>query len=287
MKYSVTSVLLPSLDMDGQAALLKKLGFDGIELRVRYCSDELRAKGEPSMWGYHVNDLTPDNFKEKAPEVNRILADNGIALAGLATNMSCTDLETFKKVLEGAVETKAPFIRLGASKNYAAGVDDYHAILGDTIGGYARCLELARGTGIKLILEMHGNTIHPSASLAYRVVSNFSSKDVGVIYDPQNMVRDGYETPSIAIQVLGDYLAHCHFGAHRPYVKETDENGMVVWAWERCAINEGLFDFSVIMKLLKKNNYSHYITIEDFGSLPAEEKLANGLQFLKKLEALD
>jgi hypothetical protein len=32
---------------------------------------------------------------------------------------------------------------------------------------------------------MHGGTIHPSASLAYRIVSNFAPEDIGVIYDPQ------------------------------------------------------------------------------------------------------
>lgn len=287
MKYSVTTVTLPELTMLEQAKLLSKLGYDGIELRVRRCSDEIRAKAEPAMWGYHVNDVTPENFKEKAPEINKILSDYGLKLAGLATNMSCNDMEQFKNVLEGAVEAKSPFIRLGASAGFnAKNYDDYHAIFGETVAGYARCLELTRGTGIKLILEMHGNTIHPSASLAYRIVSNFSPKDVGVIYDPQNMVRDGYETPAIAIQLLGDYLAHCHFGAHRPVAGAKNENGTTVWTWERCPLSEGLFDFENIFQIFKRINYSHFITVEDFGSQPAEEKFAEAIAYFKKLETL-
>ena len=287
MKYSITTVTLPHLDMEGQAKFIKQLGYDGIELRVRYCTDEQRAAKVPSNWGYHVNDITPDNFAEKAPEIMKILGDYGVQLAGLATNMSCKDLEVFKKVLEGAVATKAPFIRLGAAAGFSSkDTDNYHAILGETIAGYARCVELAKGTGVKLILEMHGNTIHPSASLAYRIVSNFSSNDVGVIYDPQNMVRDGYETPAIAISVLGDYLAHCHFGAHRPVAGEPDENGTVVWKWERCKINEGLFNFPVIFKLLKKVNYSHFISVEDFGPQPPEEKFSEAITYFKKIEQL-
>lgn len=286
MKYSVTTVCLPHLSMEGQAKFLKGLGYDGIELRVRRCSDELRAKAVPSNWGYHVNDLTPENLKAKAPEINAILEDYGIALAGLATAMSCNDMEQFKNALEGAVAVKAPFIRLGAAASFTGkDTDDYQAIYGETVAGYAKCLELSRGTGVKLILEMHGGTIHPSASLAYRIVSNFSPADTGVIYDPQNMVRDGYETPAIALQLLGDYHAHCHFGAHRPIPGEKDANGTVQWKWERCPMGEGLFNFPLIFSLLKKHNYSHFITVEDFGPQSPEEKFSEAITYFKKLEA--
>lgn len=286
MKYSVTTVSLPELDMEGQAKFLAGLGYDGIELRVRRCTDEQRKAAVPSGWGYHVNDVTPENFKDKAPEILKILSDHGLQLAGMATNMSCLDMEQFKNALEGAVAAKSPFIRLGAAAGFTGkDTDDYHAIYGETVAGYARCLELTRGTGIKLILEMHGNTIHPSASLAYRIVSNFSPNDVGVIYDPQNMVRDGFETPAIAVQLLGQYLTHCHFGAHRPVAGEKDENGTVQWTWERCPINEGLFNFPLIFKLLKKQNYSNFITVEDFGPQSPEEKFSQAIAYFKKIEA--
>ena len=287
MLYSATTVFMPELDMEGQARLLKNCGYDGIELRVRRCPDELRAKGEPSPWGYHVNDITPENVTEKAPEIGRILQDNGIRLAGFATNMTCTDLEQFKRVLEGAVACGSPFIRLGASRGFNPKKgDDYHAIYGETVAGYANCVALAKGSGVKLLMEIHGGTIHPSASLAYRIVSNFSPNDVGVIYDPQNMVRDGYETPAIAFQLLGDYLAHCHFGAHRPFPAGKDDNGTAIWKWERCPVAEGLFDFPTVFTLLKQVNYRHFITLEDFGSCPAEEKLTDAIAYFKKLESV-
>ena len=285
MKYSVTTVCLPAMSMAEQAAFLSRLGYDGVELRVRRVADDVRAKAEPSGWGYHVNDVTPENFKDKAGEIRRILEDHGIALAGLATNMSCTDMEQFKNALEGAVAAGAPFIRLGAAAGYRGlDTDDYQAIYGETVAGYARCLELSRGTGVKLIVEMHGNTIHPSASLAYRIVSNFSPADVGVIYDPQNMVRDGYETPAIALQLLGDYHAHCHFGAHRPVPGERDENGTLQWKWESCPMSDGLFNFPLVFNLLKKHNYRHFISVEDFRAISPEEKFAEAIAYFRKLD---
>ena len=81
MKYSVTTVTLPHLDMVEQAKLLSKLGFDGVELRVRPCTDEMRQQAIPSKWGYHRNDVTPENFKEKAPEIKKVLDDYGLPSA--------------------------------------------------------------------------------------------------------------------------------------------------------------------------------------------------------------
>ena len=288
MKYSVTSVCLPKLTMVEQCQFLKKLGFDGIELRCRRVSDDVRAKAEPAVWGYHVNDVTPENLKEKAPELKAIMEDNGIELAGLATRMSCIEMEEFKHALEGAVAIGAPFMRVGAAAGYSMDADEnYKAIYGDTIAGFARCLELTKGTGVKLILEMHGWTIHPSASLALRIVSNFSPNEIGVIYDPQNMVRDGFETISLAIPMLGEYIAHCHFGAHRPVAGELDENGVRQWSWEACPMNEGLYNFPLAMKRLKKIGYDKFISIEDFRTnVTDEEKFSDGLAFLKKIEGL-
>jgi sugar phosphate isomerase/epimerase len=264
--------------------MLSRLGFDGIELRVRRVSDDLRAKAEPSNWGYHVNDVTPENFAEKSGEINSILADHGLSFVGIAANAPCTDLEQIKYLVEGAVKCGSPMLRVGASSGFKAdGSQNYWEIYGETVAGFARVLELTKGTGIKLLIEMHGNTIHPSASLAYRIASNFSPEDVGVIYDPQNMVRDGYETIALALQLLGPYLAHCHLGAHRPAPGETNEKGTVQWKWERCGLAEGLFDIPAMMAQYEKVGYDGFISIEDFGAQPVEEKLSQSIAYLKSL----
>lgn len=286
MKYSATTVSLPHLTMAEQAALLAELGYDGIELRVRRVSDELRAKGEPSNWGYHVNDVTPENFVEKADDISRVLHDHGLVLAGVASNASCTDLEQLKVLVEGAAVAGAPFIRVGAASGFKPdGSVDYWKVYGETIAGYARAKELTAGTGVKVVLEIHGNTIHPSASLAYRIVSQFDPAEVGVIYDPQNMVRDGYETTALAIQLLGAYLAHCHVGAHRPKPSEPDANGTISWSWEGCPMREGLYDFETMMRQFEAVDYANFISVEDFRQAPAREKLADAIGYLKSLEA--
>jgi len=282
MKYSVTTVSLPELTMAQQAALLKRLGYDGIELRVRRVTDEARKK-PPSSWGYHVNDITPENFKEKSSEIKKVLSDHGLKLAGLASAVACTDLEQMKLLLDGSVACGAPFIRVGAAAGWD-GKRPYRDVYGETVAGYARVLELTRGTGVKIVLEIHGGTIHPSASLAYRIVSHFDPALVGVIYDPQNMVRDGFETTSLAIDLLGPYVAHCHVGAHKPTGCELDPKGTAKWKWEGCSMGEGLYNFPAMMAALKKINFQGFISIEDFRNVPPEEKYASAIAYLKGIE---
>jgi len=282
MKYCVTTVALPELTMEQQADLLQRLGFDGVELRVRRVSESALGQA-PSSWGRHVNDVSPENFKAKAPEIRKILADHGLGLAGLATNPNCTDLEQVKLLLDGAVEAGAPFIRVGAADGYN-GTRPYMEILGETVAGYSRVLDLTRGSGVKVVLEIHGGTICTSASLAHRIVSHFDPAAVGVIYDPQNMVRDGFETTALAIDLLGPYLAHCHVGAHRPTPAGLDENGTAQWNWDRCPMGEGLYNYVQMLDALKKVNYQGFISIEDFSDEAPEEKYGAALKYLKSVE---
>jgi len=54
------------------------------------------------------------------------------------------------------------------------------------------------------------NTMTPSPALAERLVSHFDPRHVGVILDAGNMVYEGFETYSLAVDLLGPYLAHVH-----------------------------------------------------------------------------
>jgi sugar phosphate isomerase/epimerase len=287
MKYSVTTVSLPEMDLLEQASFLSRLGYDGIELRVRHNPEDSTTGAAPSPWGIHKNDLSPDNLVARAAELRGVLSDHGLALAGLASYVKCTDLEEFKKVLEGAVAAGAPLMRVSAAAPFSKlGNDNYAAIFGETVAGYARCLEFSRGSGVKLVLETHGGTIHTSASLAYRILSNFSPADVGVIFDPNNMVSDGFETTGVAVQLLGDYIAHCHIAGHRPVPGEKDTSGTVQWKWECCSMAEGLYNFPEMLRWLKNIKYQNFISVEDFRTdVSNQHKYQEAIEYLKKIDA--
>lgn len=281
MKYSVTSVMLPHLDLIQTCKLLKELGFDGVELRVRRLPPE-RANEAPSPWGRHLTDLSPENILSRAEEVKSVLSEYGLQIPVFASACSASDLEQARLLSEGAKAVGCPAIRLSCP-GYN-GTVNYHKLYADAVEQYGKALELTRQYGIKVLVEMHGGTIHPSASLAYRIVSNFDAKDIGVIYDPQNMVKDGFETIQLAMELLGDYLTHIHAGGHKPTPGQPDEKGTTIWSWRGCSMPEGLYSFPMMMDCLRKVGYKGFISVEDFRSdCPSEEKLKNAIEYLKSL----
>jgi len=283
MRYSATSVMLPELTLEEQAGLLQRLGYDGIEWRVRRVPEEARGRGF-SEWGAHKNDLTPETFLANGERMKRVAADHGLAIAGLASNAPATDLEQLRLLAEGAAACGAPFIRVGCPRGYD-GTEDYNLLYEEAVEAYGKALEVVSSHGVKAALEIHGGTIHPSVSLAHRIVSNWEPPRVCVIYDPNNMVVDGYETTEVALELLGPYLGHVHVGGHKPVAKSRDETGTVEWGWESVSLGEGLYDHPRLLKKLKLMGYAGFISVEDFRDAPAEEKLSNAIDYLRRVEA--
>ena len=282
MKYCATTVALPQFDMRETSELLSRLGFDGAEWRVRRISEERR--GAPySPWGNHKNDLSPDNLKARADELKAMERDYGVAIAGLATAVEADQLEDIRILSEGAAACDAPFFRVGAPKRYDR-TTNYNDLYDEAVRAYEGALEITRSYGVRVLVEIHNGTIMVSASLAYRIVSHFDPKDIGVIYDTNNMTREGFETYRMGMELSGPYLAHLHVGNHAPKPGETLEDGTVAWGWEGASLAAGLTDYRQVMADLKAVGFDGFISIEDFRDMDAEEKLKEGIGYLKGIE---
>ena len=60
MELSCTSVMLPRWGLDETFDKLQAYGYDAVELRCRYNPDDPNV--EPSFWGRHLSDVSPDNI---------------------------------------------------------------------------------------------------------------------------------------------------------------------------------------------------------------------------------
>jgi sugar phosphate isomerase/epimerase len=275
--------MLPQLTIEEQAALLQRLGYDAIEWRVRRVAESDRGKGY-SEWGEHKNDLTPDNFAANASKMKQVAGDHGLVIAGIASNVSTDQLDQIKLLAEGAAASGAPFVRIGCPQRYS-GTVDYNVLYDEAVEAYGKAVETTRPFGVKAALEIHGGTIHPSASLTHRIVSHWPPEAVCAIYDPQNMVMDGYETTELALELLGEYVGHLHVGGHRPVEKGRDGTGTVEWDWPGVPMAEGLYSYPRLLRKLKAMEYGGFISLEDFRALPVEEKLKEGIEYLRAVEA--
>ena len=174
-------------------------------------------------------------------------------------------------------------VRVGAPRRYDGSVS-YHEIYAEAVEAYGRALDIVRSFGVRGLLEIHGGTITVSAGLAYRLVANFPSERIGVIYDVQNMVREGYEGARLGLDVLGPYLAHVHVGGHAPHPGERDETGTLRWTWSQTELADGLLALPAILDELRRVDYRGFITIEDLRSdVDAETKFRTARSYLRGL----
>lgn len=284
MKYSVTSVILPDLDVVETCQLLQDLGYDGVEWRVRYTPESAVGQGY-GFWGEHKSDLSPANLAAKADEVRRITADHGLAIVAIAANLRCDELDDLKRLADGVMRLGHGLpIRLGAPRGYDRTVN-YHDLYRQAVDAYRVAIdEVLTPRGLRAIIEIHGGTIMVSASLAYRIASSFKPSEMGVIYDINNMAMDGFETFKLGMEMLGGYLQHCHAGGWRPVEKPRLENGRLPWAMENCDLAESILDVPQFMADLKAVDYEGYISIEDFRQMDHREKLSRQIDFLRRIE---
>ena len=282
MKYSVTSVILPELDVSETCALLQELGYDGIEWRVRYTPEEAVGQGY-GMWGEHKSDLSPANLARKAHEVSRITAEHGLEIPAIAANLRCDELDEIRRLADGVARLGPIPIRLAAPSGYDRSAN-YNTLYARAVDAYGQALEVLQPYGIRCLLEIHGGTLLPSASLAYRLASNFQPEALGVIYDVNNMAKDGFETFRLGMELLGPYLQHCHAGGWKPVPGEPDEKGTVPWTYDGCDLAESILDIPQFISDLKAVGYRGFISIEDFRAMDPREKLKRQLDYLKSLE---
>lgn len=203
MKLGVFTVMLPDLTPEEAARALRETGYDGVEWRVKGTPEALRGD-VPSFWGNNRCTLEPT--PAEAERARRLAAEAGLAIPNLGTYLEVGDLEATEAAMRFARQAGSPQLRVGAGAP-----DGSYAESFARARAYLEGVEtLAKRYGVRALIELHHRTICPSASLAHRLVSACDPAHIGVIYDPGNMVFEGFEDPRLGLELLGPYLAHVH-----------------------------------------------------------------------------
>ena len=286
MKYSATTVMLPEYSMEEAAQMLSRLGFDGIEWRVHRIREN--QKGKPfSPRGNVKNDLSPDNLLAQAEQLKRVSAEHGLTIAALASYPEADQLADVRLVAEGTARCGAPFFRVRIPGSVYNRTVNVNVLYERAVGAFGKACEIAREFGVRIIVETHNHTIVCSASAAYRLVSNFTPQEIGVIYDLANMTSEGYEQYRMGMELLGPYMLHMHIGNGYPVKKGTREDGSANWQWTSSDLAEGITDYAQVLADLKAVRYDGFMSLEDYRPLEPkgrEDMLARNLRYLKSLE---
>lgn len=276
MKLGVYSIVLPDYRREDAAAKIAEVGYTGVEWTVGY-EDRVFDSGE--QW--HVS---LENLEEDAPRAREVAERHGLDIPSLGTSSDTGDFEKIERLMRGAVAMGAPMLRIGSARYDGS---THHDRLREMVVENYRTIEpMAAEHGVKALIEIHANTICPSASAAMRVLEHFDPEHVGAILDPGNMVIEGMERWRMGIEILGPYLAHVH-AKNMAWMQ--DESG--AWKWENASLQGGLADFEEIIASLHEYGYEGYICLEDFRGgyctapvgITTEEKLIEAYEYLSGL----
>lgn len=291
MKFAVFTVMLPDCPPERTVQLLKQYGYDGVEWR--FTKTNPARKGElPSFWGNNLSTIEADAEERQLAAVKAMTEEAGLEVPNLAAYISCGDLEATERAMKAAKLLGAPSIRVGAP-NYNR-TRAYGEMFKEGRAFMEQVQELSRTYGVKGMIEVHHGNIACSASLARRLVEGLDPDRVGVIYDPGNMVHEGFEQYRMGLEVLGEYLGHVHVknaawrrtGAGMPDVP-ADRGGFThepLWQahWE--AVGQGIVHWPQVIADLKAIGYDGWLSFEDFsGSAPAEALLRDNLAYIRSL----
>jgi sugar phosphate isomerase/epimerase len=147
--------------------------------------------------------------------------------------------------------------------------------------GLDRLIELAFPQGVAVLVETSPTTLAPAPELALTLVERQPPERAGVLYDPGNMVIEGYLAPALAVARLGPYLRHVH-------VKNIAwaQRGNV-WRWRHASLTRGILDWRAIVHELVAARYPGLFSIDHLGGEASARKLGLESAFLRKLVAAE
>ncbi|MUG64550.1 TIM barrel protein [Paenibacillus campinasensis] len=279
MKLSVFTVATPDLTPEELAKAAMDAGIEGIEWRFKEVSPEA-ADESPSFWRNNRCSIDPGGSEEEWLRFKRAAELYGRKSLAVVPYLTCGDLEATDSVMKAAALLGASFIRIGIP-----GYDrtsNYNELYAQTVAYLTEVEQMASSYRLKALVETHHQTIAPSASLAYRLVRHFHPDHIGVLYDPGNMVHEGYENYRMGLELLGPYLAHVHVkngGYHRAIAGGP---GKAVWGTSWSPLDEGAVPWAQVIADLQAVGYDGYFGIEDFSGTHASREML--IQFAEKME---
>lgn len=276
MKLAVFTVSLPEWTPEEAVRNLAELGYDGVEWRIK----DDAPRETPGFWQGNRCTFPLSTFIEDAPKIRKLTEDAGLAIAPVASYVKAGDAENVERVLRGTAALGAPAARIQVP--HYDGQGSSLPLWEQARRDYREVEKIARAHGVKALVEIHFNTIVPSASAARRFLDGFDPEAVGVIYDPGNMVWEGHEQYRFGLDALGPYLAHVHAknSVWRQEGKRAD--GSLDWQATWAPLDAGIVNLPELFATLREVGYGGWISVEDFATeRPLDERVRENVRYLR------
>ncbi|MFS0827004.1 sugar phosphate isomerase/epimerase family protein [Pseudomonas phoenicis] len=273
IRLGASSASLPSLAPEALAEHLAALGYTGVEWRV---ADTQQLDLSRPWNALDNNRCTVAPTERAVADIARRCQALGLQIFGLSPYLDVGDVEQARHLIALAARAGGARLRLWAP-GYAD--ERYPAAYARMRRFLDQIVPLGQSAGVRLCLEVHQRTICSSPSLAMRVAEHYPAPDLGIIYDMGNLAIEGREDVQLSLDLMGTHLAHVQV-KNVAYSAQGPGQG---WQWRWCAPDAGVLPLPTMLRTLRQNGFSDWISVEDFDTqYPDDVKLRRNLGLVRR-----
>jgi sugar phosphate isomerase/epimerase len=281
VKFSVFTASTPEWTPEEAVKILAEQGWDGIEWRI---TDQAAPNGSTGFWSGNKATWPLTGLEDHLDEIRSITLDAGLEFSSIGGYVPPTRPDDADRMLAATAALGAGRVRIAGLKVEKG--QTYREAFAANREHWEWVEERARHHGVRALIEMHHETLTPSASAARRLLEGLDPQHVGVIHDIGNMVIEGWEEPVHGLDLLGEYLAHVHVKNCAFHLAGVENDGTLRWEPQWVPLREGRAHLPELFKALAGVGYDGWVAVEDFSdTVPLAERTAANLEYLRSIAA--
>lgn len=274
MKFSVFTASTPDWTPAEAAKILAEQGWDGIEWRI---TDQAEPSGNAGFWSGNRATWPLTGLEDSLDEIAAITTGAGLEFSALGGYVPPTRRIDAERMLAATAALGAGRVRIAGLKVEPG--QTYREAFAACREHWEWVEDKARQYGVQALVELHHETLTPSASAARRLLEGLDPAYVGVIHDIGNLVIEGWEEHGL--DLLGEYLAHVHVKNCAWHLAAVESDGTLRWEPKWVPLREGRASLPELFTRLAAAGYDGWVAVEDFSTvLPLPERTRNNLDYL-------
>jgi len=263
MRLGVFTTFTPEYTFEEACNLIKALGYVGVQPRVVADASTHFDPAKPyNPWSNNKGGIPESEFFANPQKALQAAANAGLEITSIASYTNTSNMDRAVRMVKACSKAGIRNVRIGSMPLPRSPRFDYPKFLDASRGVYKELVSEAKRHGVRPCLELHDGTAFPGPSGSIAFLRGFDPETVGVLYDPANMISDGWEVPGLSINILGPYLAEVHVKNSKWVPNRDDPRGVKTWKVESAYMEDGCVNWAEVIEQLKLHRYTGWLVEE-------------------------